>query len=71
MAKMIFDTDAIGWEQLRNGKEWLLNNGSPEAMSLATFVEYLQETAIDHGADEDLIYGTGCSDGTSFYLPFT
>lgn len=57
MAKMIFDTDAIVWDQVINGREWLLNNGSSEAMALASFLEYLQETAIDHGADEQLIYG--------------
>lgn len=47
----------IDWAELREQKEWLLNNGSREAMGLVHLLDALQDDALDDGVDPLTIYG--------------
>lgn len=47
----------IDWAELREQKEWLLNNGSREAMGLVNLLDNIQDAAIDDGIDWRTIYG--------------
>jgi hypothetical protein len=46
LSKVISTTN---WELLRNQKEWLLNNGSDEAMGLVHFLDAIQDAAVEDG----------------------
>lgn len=47
----------IDWELLREQKEWLLNNGSDEAMGIAHLIDAIQDYAADElGIDENIVF---------------
>lgn len=47
----------INWRLLAEQKEWLLNDGSDEAMGLAHLIDDIQDYAVDElGVDEDLVF---------------
>ena len=46
LSKVISNTN---WELLRKQKEWLLNNGSDEAMRLAHYLDAIQDAAVEDG----------------------
>ena len=55
LSKVISTTN---WELLRNQKEWLLNNGSDEAMGLAHYLDAIQDAAVEDGlATEFEVFG--------------
>ena len=48
----------IDWALLRQQKEWLLNNGSDEAMGLAHFLDFIQDDAVaNQGFSDDDVFG--------------
>jgi hypothetical protein len=46
LSKVISNTN---WELLRNQKEWLLNQGSDEAIGLAHYLDAIQDAAVEDG----------------------
>ena len=44
LEQVISKTD---WSLLRKQKEWLLNNGSDEAMGLVHFIDTIQDAVVD------------------------
>lgn len=44
LEQVISKTD---WSLLRKQKEWLLNNGSDEAIGLAHFIDVIQDAVVD------------------------
>ena len=55
LSKVISTTN---WELLRNQKEWLLNNGSDEAMGLVHFLDAIQDAVVEDGfATEFEVFG--------------
>lgn len=48
----------IDWALLREQKEWLLNNGSNEAMGLAHFLDFIQDDAVaNQGFTQEEVFG--------------
>ena len=48
----------IDWVLLREQKEWLLNNGSDEAMGLAHFLDFIQDDAVaTQGFSKEEVFG--------------
>lgn len=48
----------IDWKFLREQKEWLLNNGSNEAMGLIGLLDKLQDDAVSGGEfTEEEVFG--------------
>jgi hypothetical protein len=48
----------IDWVLLREQKEWLLNNGSDEAMGLAHFLDFIQDDAVaTQGFSNEEVFG--------------
>jgi hypothetical protein len=49
---------SIDWELLRTQKEWLLNNGSDEAMGIAHLLDFIQDSVVMDGiATEQQVFG--------------
>lgn len=47
----------MNWGLLIEQKEWLLNDGSDEAMGLAHVIDAMQDYAVDElGIDEDIVF---------------
>lgn len=48
----------IDWALLRKQKEWLLYNGSEEAMGLVELLDCIQDEAVaTHGVREEEVFG--------------
>jgi hypothetical protein len=64
MSKIIeIEGDRIDWKDLYNQKEFLLNHGGEQAMGLAHFLDYIQDTAVNNGVyTEQAVFNHGDDD---------